>query len=116
MNETEVVKDGMIRKAHPVWGWLMLSIPFLPMLVVPLSCAFDGDKWQDGIPGSRGGIREFCCCLACVSICAAPFTLITTPVYIIFVIFMGFRGFLQNKIGKNHKFAFLLRDVVHNLW
>ena len=107
MNETEVVKDGMIRKAHPVWGWLMLSIPFLPMLVVPFNGVFEGSG------DSKTG---FCCALACVSICAAPFTLIATPVYIIGVIFMGFRRFLQNKIGKNHKFSFLLRDVVHNFW
>ena len=106
MNETEAVKDGMIRKAHPVWGWLMLSIPFLPMLVVPLTFVF----WNDGSK------TWFCCCLAGFSICAAPFTLITTPVYIIFVIFMGFRRFLQHKIGKNHKFANFLRDVVHNFW
>ena len=102
MNETEVVKDGRIRKAHPVWGWLMLSIPFLPMLVAPLTFVF--------VFGDSKG--NFCNALACVSICAAPFTLIATPVYIIGVIFMGFRGFLQNKIGKNHKFAYLLRDVV----
>ena len=106
MNETEVVKDGMIRKAHPVWGWLMLSIPFLPMLVAPLTYVFVGGDNKS----------EFCCALVCFSICAGPFTLFATPVYIIAVIFMGFRRFLQNKIGKNHKFANFLRDVVHNFW
>ena len=93
MNETEVVKDGRIRKAHPVWGWLMLSIPFLPMLVAPLTIVFG---MGDDNPFA------FCCCLACFSICAAPFTLVATPFYIIYVIVYGFIHFLRKKIGKNH--------------
>merc|ERR1712037_1087237 len=32
LNQTDV-EDGRIGKAHPVWGVLMLTIPFLPMMV-----------------------------------------------------------------------------------
>ena len=35
VNETEGgINDGRIRKAHPVWGVMMITIPFLPMMVV----------------------------------------------------------------------------------
>ena len=35
MNETEGAnKHGSITKSHPVWGVMMLSIPFLPMMVM----------------------------------------------------------------------------------
>ena len=35
VNETEgVINDGRIRKAHSIWGVMMLTIPFLPMTVV----------------------------------------------------------------------------------
>ena len=92
MNETEMVKDGRTRKAHPVWGSLMLSIPFLPMLVAPLALVF--------LPAKDGRKSWFCGILVLFLICAAPFTLITTPIYIVGVIVGGCVRFFRKKIGK----------------
>ena len=35
LNQTDG-DDGRIKKAHPVWGVLMLTIPFIPMMVFAL--------------------------------------------------------------------------------
>ena len=83
-NQTLVLEDGVIRKAHPILGGFMLGRPFLPMLVVPLALV-------------EGG---FCFGMVTFLICGLPFTVFTTPAYIIAVIFMGYRGVLKHKIGK----------------
>ena len=68
--------DGQTSKPHPVWGYSMLFIPFLPMLVMVGQLAF-----QDKIQGSEHG----CCRLGWTVLSllvALPITALATPLYI----------------------------------
>ena len=78
LNETEgVIEDGRIRKAHPIWGVLMLTIPFLPMILfAPLSAIMW--KYEDGWCTRFGFV--FLAIVLCL-----PFSAIATPIYVLFV-------------------------------
>ena len=78
VNQTEV-DDGRIKKAHPVWGVLMLTIPFLPMMVfVPIAAIACIDEAV-----SRTKIVLVLLPLSLV------FTAIATPCYVLFVLGVG---------------------------
>ena len=82
VNETEgIVDDGRIRKPHPVWGVMMLTIPFFPMMVaapfVALYFAKDSGSWK-----KLGSV------LLAIAL-SLPFTAVATPIYVLFVLGVG---------------------------
>ena len=95
MNHTALAKEGVITEPHPIWGGLMLGIPFLPMLFATIAFAFlhvnNHSGWSNPI---------FFSALIIYLISAVPFTIVATPVYIVIIIFWGYRGVFLNKIGK----------------
>ena len=79
-NTEENNNDGQIKKAHPIWGALTLSTPFLPMLVgAPIIAVTYTPK---------GSCLKVCAVLLSILLCV-PFTAVATPMYIVFVIGVG---------------------------
>lgn len=81
--------DGQTSKPHPVWGYSMLFIPFLPMLVMVGQLAF-----QDKIQGSEHG----CCRLGWTVLSllvALPITALATPLYILYILYTGVRKIIS---------------------
>ena len=74
-DEIEGVKDGRIKKAHPIWGISMCAIPFLPMLITcPLLALF--------LIGKRSTrIKVLGVILALIL--SLPFSAVATPLYIL---------------------------------
>ena len=99
LNKTEgVSEDGRITQAHPIWGVLTLTIPFLPMLVfAPLLAMIVND--EEGLSTKIGWV-----CLAIAL--SLPFTAVATPIYVLYVIGVGiFRVIAPNKLKDDYKAA-----------
>ena len=80
VNETEG-DDGRIKKAHPVWGVLMLTIPFLPMLVfVPFAVG--------AVTDGKGSCTRNVVVLLAIPL-SLVFTAVATPVYVLYVLGVG---------------------------
>ena len=86
-DDTEDIKDGRIRKAHPIWGISMMAIPFLPMMIVwfliPLSWTKDlkGGAWAGAV-------------LFSIPLCL-PFSAVATPISILMVCGFGIYGIIR---------------------
>ena len=98
VNETEgVVDDGRIRKAHPIWGVLMLTIPFIPMILVGPWFAIALTAYEEG----------WCTRLRLVPLAIVlclPFSAIATPIYVLFVCGVGvFRVIVPKKLDDKFK-------------
>ena len=98
VNERAIIDDGRIREPHPVWGVMMLLIPFLPMMVVaPLFAIVY--TMEEGY-GS-------CTLLGVVLLAMAlsfPFTAVATPIYVLYVCGVGIiRVIAPEKLGKDYK-------------
>ena len=81
VNQTEG-DDGRIRKAHPVWGVLMLTIPFLPMMVVAVMFAVMAVIAGAGLCTKIGVV------LLAIPV-SLVFTAVATPVYVLYVLGVG---------------------------
>ena len=80
VNQTEV-DDGRIKKAHPVWGVLMLTIPFLPMLAfVPIAV--------EAVTAGEGSCTKIGVVLLAIPL-SLVFTAVATPVYVLYVLGVG---------------------------
>ena len=83
LNQTEG-DDGRIRKAHPVWGVLMLTIPFLPMFAMMAMMVFAPMLADEEIGiGTKIGFALVAIPLSLV------FSAVATPVYVLFVLGVG---------------------------
>ena len=83
-NSTNQTGDGRIDRPHPIWGWSMVGIPFIPMVVVGGAAAVEMIGDQRSCCG-RLGLTILCILLA------APFAALATPAYIAFVLYVGLR-------------------------
>ena len=99
VNETEgVVDEGRIRKAHPIWGVLMLTIPFIPMTLVPTLLAI-------ALPDEVGWCTRLGFLFLAIVLCL-PFSAIATPIYVLFVCGVGvFRVIVPKKLEIEFKFV-----------
>ena len=98
-NETEEANNqGRITKPHPIWGVMMLSIPFLPMMVVaPIVALFYTDAKRLGSCAKLGFL------LLAIAL-SLLFTAVATPAYVLFVIGVGaFRVLVPKKVEDHHK-------------
>ena len=88
--------DGTIRKAHPIWGVMMLAIPFLPMMLVGPMLAWwiaEDKSTQTKLIGLLFSI-----------LLALPFTAVATPLSVIFVVLVGvFRAFVTPDLNDSVK-------------
>ena len=95
-SEPDEGDDGRIKKAHPVWGVLMLTIPFLPMMVIAPLIAIDA---TDG----KGSCTRIGVVLLAI-VLSLPFTAIATPVYIPYVLGVGICGVIGcGRVGEGYK-------------
>ena len=94
-----IAKEGVITEPHPIWGGLMLGIPFLPMLFATIAFAF----WANSNNHSGWSNPIFFSALIIYLISAVPFTIVATPVYLVIIVFWGYSGVFLNKIGKIQK-------------
>ena len=91
IGNTSSLSSGRITKPHPIWGSQMIAIPFLPMLVHGFGMAsLRWNPWMyltscGDLESSKGSNLVLCLLLA------IPFTIIATPWYICYVIFVGCR-------------------------
>ena len=95
IGNTSTQSSGRIRKPHPFWGSQMIAIPFLPMFVQGFSLAtirYNPWKWlvlcgdsNEMFGNSSYSNLAFCLLLA------IPFTIVATPWYICYVIYVGCR-------------------------
>ena len=99
VNETEgASKHGSITKPHPVWGVMMLSIPFLPMMVAApiVALMFTEEK----------GLCTRIGLVLLAIVLSLPFTAVFTPAYVLFVIGVGvFRVIAPKKVDGNYKIS-----------
>ena len=95
MNHTALAKEGVITEPHPIWGGLMLGIPFLPMLFATIAFAF----WANYNHSGWSNLLFFSA-LIIYLISAVPVTIVATPVYMVIIVFWGYSGVFLNKIGK----------------
>merc|ERR1719458_485605 len=88
-DDTAKIKDGRIRKAHPIWGISMMAIPFLPMMIVwflfPLS-------WTKDLKG--GACIRIGAVLFSIPLCV-PFSAVATPISILMVCGFGIYGIIR---------------------
>ena len=83
-NGTNETRDGRIDRPHPIWGWSMVGIPFLPAAVGGGVLAVGQIQEQVTCCGRLG--------LTLLSILlAVPFIGLVTPAYIAFVLYKGLR-------------------------
>ena len=96
VNETEEANgQGRITKPHPTWGVMMLSIPFLPMMVIPPFAAIGMTEREDLC--TRLVYLLFAIALA------FPFTAVATPIYVLFVVGVGVIGVISPRKGEDYK-------------
>ena len=95
IGNTSKPSPGRIKKPHPIWGSQMIAIPFLPMLVHGFGLAsLRYNPWKyltscgdfSKMPEPSMESNLVLCLLL-----AIPFTIIATPWYICYVIFVGCR-------------------------
>ena len=97
VNETEGAnKHGSITKPHPVWGVMMLSIPFLPMMLIAPLVAIAGTN--------KKGLCTRIGFLLLAIVLSLPFTAVATPAYVLFVIGVGgLRVIAPKKVNEVNK-------------
>ena len=93
---------GRITKPYPIWGSQMIAIPFLPMLVHGFGMAsLRWNPWMyltscGDLESSKGSNLVLCLLLA------IPFTIVATPWYICYVIFVGCRRVVRPQHENNN--------------
>ena len=92
-DDTERIKYGGIKKAHPILGITMMAIPFIPMTIACPMLAVSVSVEACG--GTCGGT-----CITIVAVLfsillALPFSALATPAYILLVFGMGIYGIIR---------------------
>ena len=94
-----IVDDGRIREAHPIWGVMMITIPFLPMMVIAPVIAMM-------ITAEKELCTKLGWTLLAITL-SLPLTAVANPVYVLFVVGVGiFRMVAPKKFnGSNAPFS-----------
>ena len=92
-DDTERIKYGGIKKAHPILGITMMAIPFIPMTIACPMLAVSVSVEACG--GTCGGT-----CITIVAVLfsillALPFSALATPAYILLVCGIGIYGIIR---------------------
>ena len=83
-NGTNETREGRIDRPHPVWGWSMVAIPFLPMAMGGGMLAVMKIQGQATCCGRLGWTLLSL-------LLAIPFIGLATPAYIAYVLYKGLR-------------------------
>ena len=96
-NMTGALMQGRIKKAHPIWGTIMITIPFLPMLMIGIVqvVSLSSNPWlmmYSCIKNQERQLKE----IHKISklghlLLLIPFSIVATPFYICYTIFTGLR-------------------------
>ena len=101
--------QGKIKKAHPIWGTMTITIPLLPMLQYGISCvSCSVDPWSSmchmyGYKERQVEYLQDKMATAVHVLLLIPFTIIATPWYISYVICTGFRRLIwpSSNVGRD---------------